>query len=156
MPIFRISGKRVEKIKPTQFMGSEREKQLQNLIENNLDKILDMEFIATEHPTSHGGRIDTLQLHNEPHHHQGGKQESKEHVPFKGIDLFRITIGYLLQYRCPHKQRHNDHNRHQPVEYHRSIVISKCSHFSILTTVNSLFTGCSLERAAPSYNYIIN
>jgi len=62
MPIFKISGKRVEKVRPIQFTGSEREKKLQSLIENNLDKIFDMKFIATEHPTSHGGRIDTLAL----------------------------------------------------------------------------------------------
>jgi len=65
MPIFRINGKRVERVKPIQLMGSDREKQLQNLIENNLDKIFDMLFIATEHPTSHGGRIDTLAIDSE-------------------------------------------------------------------------------------------
>jgi len=65
MPIFRISGERVEKIRPTEFMGSDREKQLQRLIENNIDKIFDMEFIATEHLTSHGGKIDTLAIDRE-------------------------------------------------------------------------------------------
>lgn len=62
MPIFRISGDKVEKIKPTKFTGIDKEKQLQKLIEKNLDKIFDMSFIRTEHLTSHGGRIDTLAI----------------------------------------------------------------------------------------------
>ena len=62
MPVFKISGKKVEKVKPVHFTGSNKEKQLQNLIENNLATIFDMQFITTEHTTSYGGRIDTLAL----------------------------------------------------------------------------------------------
>ena len=62
MPIFKISGKKVERIKPIQFSGSDREKQLQTLIEKNLETTFDMTFISTEHPTSLGGRIDTLAI----------------------------------------------------------------------------------------------
>lgn len=65
MPIFKISGKRVERIKPTGFSGSFKEKQLQNLVEENSAEIFDMTFIKTEHPTSHGGRIDTLAIDRE-------------------------------------------------------------------------------------------
>ena len=62
MPIFKISGKRIERIKPTIFSGSDKEKQLQSLIEKNLDEMFDMTFIKTEHSTSYGGRIDTLAI----------------------------------------------------------------------------------------------
>ena len=62
MPIFKIKEDTVEKVKPTRFTGYHKEKQLQRLVENNLYKIFDMTFVATEHPTSHGGRIDTLAL----------------------------------------------------------------------------------------------
>ncbi len=59
MPIFKINGRQVEKIKP---IGFDKEKQLQKLIEQNLDPIFEMEFIETEFSTTHGGRIDTLAI----------------------------------------------------------------------------------------------
>ena len=62
MPIFRIKGKKAEKIKPTKFSGTNREKQLQTLIEKNLDMIFEMIFIGTEVPTTHGGTMDTLAI----------------------------------------------------------------------------------------------
>lgn len=62
MPIFRINGKKAEKIKPTKFSGANKEKQLQTLIENNLDMIFEMTFIETEVPTTHGGQMDTLAI----------------------------------------------------------------------------------------------
>ena len=60
MPIFKIKGKKAEKVKPTKFSGSNKEKQLQTLIENNLDKIFEITFIETEVPTPHGGQMDTV------------------------------------------------------------------------------------------------
>jgi len=62
MPIFRIKGKKAEKIKPTKFSGANREKKLQTLIEKNLDMIFEMIFIGTEVPTTHGGTMDTLAI----------------------------------------------------------------------------------------------
>jgi len=62
MPIFKIAGKKIEKIKPTQFSGSDKEKQLQTLIESNLDTLFDMRFVFSEFSTTHGGRIDTLAI----------------------------------------------------------------------------------------------
>jgi predicted transport protein len=62
MPIFKIDGKKVQKIKPVKFSGSDREKQLQTIIESNLDTIFDMIFVDSEAWTTHGGRIDTLAL----------------------------------------------------------------------------------------------
>jgi len=62
MPIFKISGEKVEKIEPAKFTGVDKEKKLQKLIEKHLDQFLDLTFIASEFPTSHGGRIDTLAI----------------------------------------------------------------------------------------------
>jgi predicted transport protein len=62
MPIFRISGKKLQKVSPSKPSGSDKEKQLQKLIENNLDTIFEMILIASEFSTSHGGRIDTLAM----------------------------------------------------------------------------------------------
>jgi predicted transport protein len=62
MPIFKIKGKKAEKIKPAKFSGANKEKQLQTLIENNLDKIFEMIFVDTEVPTTHGGQMDTLAI----------------------------------------------------------------------------------------------
>jgi predicted transport protein len=62
LPIFKIAGKKVEKIKPTQFSGSDKEKQLQTLIESNLETLFDMTFVFSEFSTTHGGRIDTLAI----------------------------------------------------------------------------------------------
>lgn len=62
MPIFKIEGKKAQKIKPVKFSGSDREKQLQTLIENNLGTMFDMTFVDSEFWTTHGGRIDTLAI----------------------------------------------------------------------------------------------
>ena len=61
MPIFKIENKKVKQIKGVQFKN---EKELQNLIESNLEEIFGIKFIETEFSTGekHGGRIDTLGL----------------------------------------------------------------------------------------------
>lgn len=58
MPIFQHdkSGK-LNRLKASAI---DKEKQLQTLIEQNLDEALDMHFIASEYTTTAGGRIDTL------------------------------------------------------------------------------------------------
>jgi predicted transport protein len=62
MPIFKIVDGKAEKIEQKKFTGIDKEKQLQILVEKNLDEILHMTFVATEFLTSHGGRIDTLAI----------------------------------------------------------------------------------------------
>lgn len=57
MPLFKIHNNYAKKIRVKQL---DLEKNLQVLIENNLDEILDIAFLAREYPTSFGGRIDTL------------------------------------------------------------------------------------------------
>ncbi len=59
--LFRLASKRAVELRGS---ASDLEKPLQTLIEKNLETLLRIRFVASEHPTgkSHGGRIDTLGL----------------------------------------------------------------------------------------------
>ena len=61
MAIFEIIDNKVTRIKPTEF---KLEKDLQNLVEQNLEIFFNCRFIATEFSTGnlHSGRIDTLAI----------------------------------------------------------------------------------------------
>src|SRR5205085_9673182 len=61
VPIFGISNNRLSSVEQTNF-GTEKE--LQSLIEANLDAVFNCRFVATEFSTGaqHAGRIDTLAL----------------------------------------------------------------------------------------------
>ncbi len=61
MAIFEIKEKDVKRIKPTEF---KLEKELQNLIEQNLETFFNCQLIASEFSTGnlHAGRIDTLAI----------------------------------------------------------------------------------------------
>ena len=61
MAIFEIKDERVNRIKPTKF---KLEKDLQNLVEQNLKTFFNCRFIASEFFTGniHSGRIDTLAI----------------------------------------------------------------------------------------------
>lgn len=64
MPLFQRDKQKLELIKPQKFSS---EKELQSLIESNLEEMFNCKFIATEFSTGlvHGGRIDTLALSEE-------------------------------------------------------------------------------------------
>jgi RecB family endonuclease NucS len=57
--LFRVQAQ-VAQLLPSK--ASDLEKPLQTLIESNLDTLLGVRFLASEHPTgkTHGGRIDTM------------------------------------------------------------------------------------------------
>ncbi len=57
MSLFSINNGSAKKIPPIKIG---LEKDVQKIFEKNLDKILDITFLASEYPTSSGGRIDTL------------------------------------------------------------------------------------------------
>ena len=59
--VFRVDGQQVKAVEAKTLT---LEKSLQTLIESNLDEMLGIRFLATEHSTGakHGGRIDTLGL----------------------------------------------------------------------------------------------
>lgn len=61
MPLFTINDKKLYLQKMTNFTF---EKEVQNLIENNLETVFNCRFIASEFPTGqeHAGRIDSLGL----------------------------------------------------------------------------------------------
>ena len=57
MPIFSEKNGGLVKLKS---ISLDKEKKLQELVENNLTVVLDMYFLETEYTTTFGGRIDTL------------------------------------------------------------------------------------------------
>ena len=61
MPLFQITKNNVQSVRQSDFRS---EKELQNLIEQNLPTVFGFRFVATEFATGerHGGRIDTLAL----------------------------------------------------------------------------------------------
>jgi len=61
MPLFRLSGDSLTRIKPRYFA---KERELQRLFEGNLEELMGIRFVASEFSTGekHGGRIDTLGL----------------------------------------------------------------------------------------------
>ncbi|HKJ32642.1 MAG TPA: DUF5655 domain-containing protein [Balneolales bacterium] len=61
MPLFEISGNQLSSVEQTNFSI---EKELQSLIEKNLETVFNCHFVSTEFPTGsvHSGRIDTLAL----------------------------------------------------------------------------------------------
>ncbi len=61
MAIFEIKDEKVSRIKPTEF---KLEKDLQTLVEQNLETFFNCKFVATEFSTGsiHSGRIDTLAI----------------------------------------------------------------------------------------------
>lgn len=61
MPLFELKNKKLEKLASTEF---KLEKDLQDLLEKNLEEVFNIRFVATEFSTGniHSGRIDTLGL----------------------------------------------------------------------------------------------
>ncbi len=57
MPIFKSENGKLKKLST---LSISKEKELQALVEGNLDEVLGMHFLATEYATTFGGRIDTL------------------------------------------------------------------------------------------------
>ena len=57
MPVFTPCNGKLKKLSSLSFA---KEKELQTLVEENLDELLGMHFLATEYTTTFGGRIDTL------------------------------------------------------------------------------------------------
>src|SRR3954471_21847845 len=57
MAIFKEDNGKLKKLRITTFS---KEKNLQILIQDNLLEVLDMHLLASEYPTTFGGRIDTL------------------------------------------------------------------------------------------------
>ncbi len=59
MPLFKINDQQTQKLSRKDFSN---EKELQHFVENNLEDLFGVRFLASEYSTNHGGRIDTLGL----------------------------------------------------------------------------------------------
>lgn len=57
MPIFKVTAGKLKKLNT---LPLDKEKNLQQLLEDNLMEVLELRFLATEYVTTFGGRIDTL------------------------------------------------------------------------------------------------
>lgn len=89
MPLFQIeNSSKVSAVNAKKFSS---EKELQNLVEKNLEAIFGCRFVATEFPTGlqHGGRIDTLAL---------SEEDNPVIIEYKNIassDLINQSLFYL-------------------------------------------------------------
>ncbi len=88
MPIFNVKGKSLEAVKLTNF---KLEKDLQALVEKNLEAVFNCRFVASEFPTGteHAGRIDTLALSED------GNPVIIEYKKEESSDLINQSLFYL-------------------------------------------------------------
>ena len=88
MPLFNITKTTLSTVDQTNFNV---EKELQKLIENNLEAVFGCRFVATEFPTGerHAGRIDTLAL-SEDHN-----PVIIEYKKIESSDLINQSLFYL-------------------------------------------------------------
>lgn len=102
MPIFKnIDGK----LQQLNALALSKEKHLQKLIEDNLLDVLEMHLLASEYPTTHGGRIDTLAI---------------------GVDDAPVIIEY--------KRNRNDNVINQALSYLKWLKAQKKEFFEMLVT----------------------
>lgn len=59
MPLFKTNNHKAQKLLRKDFAN---EKELQHFVENNLQELFGIRFLASEYSTNHGGRIDSLGL----------------------------------------------------------------------------------------------
>lgn len=88
MPLFSLqSGKLIQ----ARLSAFRREKELQSLIEKNLETVFNCRFVETEFPTGerHGGRIDTLALSEE------NNPVIIEYKKVESSDLINQSLFYL-------------------------------------------------------------
>lgn len=57
MPLFKTTNHKAQKLVRKDFAN---EKELQHFVENNLEELFGIRFLASEYSTNHGGRIDSL------------------------------------------------------------------------------------------------
>jgi predicted transport protein len=104
MPIFKEENGKLKKLK---FSPFNKEKTLQILIEENLLEVLDLHFLATEYPTTFGGRIDTLAVDS------NGAPVIIEYKLSKNENVINQALSYLRWLKA------------QKVEFFEMLVIKK-------------------------------
>lgn len=95
MPLFEIKN---EKLKSVEITNFDKEKELQCLIERNLEAVFSCRFVASEFSTgaAHAGRIDTLALSEE------NNPVILEYKKVESSDLINQSLFYL-NWICDHK-----------------------------------------------------
>jgi len=92
MPLFKIDNQKVKKL-PSLPVSKERD--IQRLFENNLNEILNIDFLASEYSTNEGGRIDTLGIDK-----NGSpciieyKKGQNDTVIMQGLSYLRWVLGH--------------------------------------------------------------
>lgn len=104
MPIFKEENGSLKKLKLNSFS---KEKNLQSLIEKNLLEVLDLHFLATEYPTTFGGRIDTLAVDS------NGAPVIIEYKLSKNENVINQALSYLRWLKA------------QKIEFFEMLVIRK-------------------------------
>ena len=101
MPLFKIAKSTLSTVDQTNFTV---EKELQKLIENNLEPVFGCRFVATEFPTGeqHAGRIDTLAL---------SEDNNPVIIEYKKVESSALIGNYILKLTTG--------------KYHPSLVTSK-------------------------------
>jgi predicted transport protein len=104
MPIFKEENGKLKKLKVNPFT---KEKTLQCMIEQNLLEVLDLHFLATEYPTTFGGRIDTIAVDN------NGAPVIIEYKLNKNDNVINQALSYLRWLKA------------QKIEFFEMLVIKK-------------------------------
>lgn len=104
MPIFKEENGKLKKLKLDPFT---KERTLQCLIEQNLLEVLDLHFLATEYPTTFGGRIDTIAVDS------NGAPVIIEYKLSKNENVINQALSYLRWLKA------------QKVEFFEMLVIKK-------------------------------
>jgi predicted transport protein len=86
MPIFKTTAGKLKKLS---ILKVDKEKNLQQLLEDNLMEVLDLRFLATEYVTTFGGRIDTLAVDT------GGAPVIIEYKRNKNENVINQALSYL-------------------------------------------------------------
>lgn len=104
MPIFKEENGKLKKLKVSPFT---KEKTLQCMVEQNLLEVLDLHFLATEYPTTFGGRIDTIAVDN------NGAPVIIEYKLNKNENVINQALSYLRWLKA------------QKIEFFEMLVIKK-------------------------------
>lgn len=86
MPIFKTTAGKLKKLN---VLPLDKEKNLQQLVEDNLMEVLELRFLATEYVTTFGGRIDTLAVDN------NGAPVIIEYKRNKNENVINQALSYL-------------------------------------------------------------
>jgi predicted transport protein len=142
MALFKIKEEKVNKLN---IIEINKEKDIQKLFEQNLNTILNIDFLATEFTTSFGGRIDTLGID------KNGcpviieyKKTQNESVINQGLSYLKWLIDHKAEFQnlCKNKNINFDIDWNSP----RVICVAKSYNKFDLDTVDMLHIKIELLK----------